>query len=187
MDLFVWISDFFRVSDFGFQSLSVLPVLFDQSTLLRASFDCMDATRNADISGESIAAGAACLLLGCRRCEDAAMKTSSILANLVLASVICCQCGAARANDCPTACQPCKSWCPNDYQCKPMPNCPQALCFGLCDDYQCKPLPKCPCVPAYLGCDDYRCKPLPKCPSLCFPLWYTCGSCQSSNLACGPK
>ncbi len=115
------------------------------------------------------------------------MKASSILASLFATCLICGWTGQAKANDCPTPCQPCKSWCPNDYQCKPLPKCPVPFTCGLCDDYQCKPLPKCPCVPAYLGCDDYQCKPLPKCPSLCFPLWYTCGPCQNANAGCGIK
>ena len=115
------------------------------------------------------------------------MKSISLLASLVLGYSILLAANPARANDCPTACQPCKSWCPDDYCHKPLPKCPMPICFGLCDDYQCKPLPKCPCIPTYLGCDDYRCKPLPKCPSLCFPLWYTCGSCQTGTTACGQK
>jgi hypothetical protein len=90
------------------------------------------------------------------------------------------------ANDGPPACENCKSWCPDDYCRKPLPNCPPTPCFGLTDDYCPKPLPKCPCVPAYLGCDDYCCKPLPKCSSLCFPLWYTCGSSAAGSATTQP-
>ena len=108
------------------------------------------------------------------------MKSSLTVSFGVLAFVLALTANSASANDGVAPCTNCKSWCPDDYQCKPLPKCPPTFC-GLPDDYCRKPLPKCPCVPAYLGCDDYCCKPLPKCPSLCFPLWYTCGT----PAACG--
>lgn len=107
------------------------------------------------------------------------MKSAAILASVLLIFAIGVTARVARADDGRATCAPCKSWCPDDYQCKPLPKCPPIPC-GLTDDYQCKPLPKCPCVPAYLGCDDYQCKPLPKCPSICFPFWYSCGPAQTA-------
>ncbi len=119
------------------------------------------------------------------------MKLISAFACVFLTYSLCLPSNTVKADDGQGACATCKSWCPNDYQCKPLPKCPPAVCFGLTDDYQCKPLPKCPCVPNYLSCDDYKCKPLPKCPSLCFPLWYTCGptqtGCQAGRSACQAK
>jgi hypothetical protein len=130
-----------------------------------------------------------CGLAGSASCAkgDSVMKTTHVLASLLLLCAAVAVATPARANDGPNNCQPCKSWCPNDYQCKPLPNCPAPVCHGTCDDYQCKPLPKCPCVPKYMGCDDYKCKPLPKCPSLCFPLWYICGASQSAGARCASK
>jgi hypothetical protein len=109
------------------------------------------------------------------------MKSTTLLACVLLTWTICMSVSPAQADDCRIPCTNCKSWCPDDYQGKPLPKCPPTVCFGMCDDYQCKPLPKCPYVPKYIGCDDYRCKPLPKCPSHCFPSWYICGSMQAGT------
>jgi hypothetical protein len=74
----------------------------------------------------------------------------------------------------------CCSWCPNDYQRKPLPCIPLPPCLGCANDYLRKPLP---CVPPPVcgGPNDYCRKPLVFVRPNCEP-WYSCvPGCQPAT------
>ena len=132
-----------------------------QNAAIGRSFDCMKSAGHADITE----GGKVSSELG----GGPAMKSSQPVAFVILMFVLASMTNLACANDGPSSCANCKNWCPDDYQCKPLPKCPPPICFGLPDDYCLNRFPNAR-VPAYLGCDDC-CKSLPKCP-FSASVWY---------------